>query len=108
MMPVVRPRRKALLRLRGLGIGDWGSGISNSGSERARSSGASAIQPNAGCPNFGKLSARRMPDVDARRTLNERVDNAFSLRHRVELSTLAFRTATTDISAFEAIITAIA
>jgi hypothetical protein len=33
------------------------------------SSGASAIQPNAGYPNFGKLSARRTPDAEA----NEKV-----------------------------------
>jgi hypothetical protein len=31
----------------------------------AASSGASAIHASAGCPNFGKLSARRSPDAVA-------------------------------------------
>jgi hypothetical protein len=39
----------------------------------ATSSGVSAIHANAGCPYFGKLSARRMPEKIARAKSYERV-----------------------------------
>src|SRR5688500_14770787 len=55
--PVVRPRAKA----RRGGCGRWDS---------ATSRGASASQANAGCPNFGKLSASSAPERSARRKSN--------------------------------------
>jgi hypothetical protein len=61
-MPLTRPSRIGVLRMR-RARGLDGSGVPSVAT--ATISGASAIQPNAGWPNFGKLSASRTPDASA-------------------------------------------